>query len=142
MRNGYSLLELTFVLMVTALLLGIVVAPVRHARDVVAVRAARAELASLIALTRSTAIAAGGASAVIDIANGTAWMEQTPGSPIGDVNAIAARHRVSLTASQPVLRIRYDALGIGRISNATIRVKSGSVTGTLTISSYGRVRVS
>ena len=142
MRNGYSLLELVIVLFMVALLLGIVVAPVMHARDVVAVRAARAELASLIALTRSTAIAAGGASVVIDIAAGSAWMEATPGARVGDIQHISARHSVTLHAAQPVLRIRYDALGIGRISNATIRVKSGSVTGRLTISSYGRVRTS
>lgn len=141
-KPGYSLIELTFVLMLSALLLGIAVAPIGHARDVLSVRAARADIAALLAATRSTAIMAGGAVLVIDVAEGAAWIEQGSGIRIGDVHPIAARHGVRLAAASPVLNIRYDALGIGRMTNAVMRVKRGSVTGTLTISAYGRVRQS
>lgn len=141
-RPGYSLIELIFVLMLSALLLGIAVAPIRHARNVLSVRAARSDIASLLAVTRSTAIMTGGAVLVVDVAGGAAWMEQGAGVRIGDVQHIAERHGVRLSASSGLLNIRYDALGIGRMSNATLRVNRGSVTGTLTISAYGRVRQS
>lgn len=141
-RAGYTLLELIFVLMLSALLLGAAVAPIRHARSVLAVRAARAELTALLAVTRATAIAAGGASLHVDVMTGAAWIEIAPGERSGDVQYIGARHDVSLSASSPLLMIRYDALGIGRMSNATVRVRRGPITGTVTISAYGRVRQS
>lgn len=141
-RPGYSLIELTFVLMLSALLLGVAVAPVRHARDVLAVRAARSEIAALVALTRSTAIRAGGATLVVDIDGGSAWIEGGAGTRVGDVRHIGARHGVSLVANRPILSIRYDALGVGRMSNAVVHLTSGSVRGTITVSAYGRVRQS
>jgi prepilin-type N-terminal cleavage/methylation domain-containing protein len=141
-QNGYSLIELTIVMMLTALLLGMATAPIGHARDVMSVRAARGDLASLLALTRATAVMTGGAALVVDVAAGAAWIEQSPGLRVGDVQHIGARHDVLLTASSSRINIRYDALGIGRMSNATVRVKRGSITGTITISAYGRVRQS
>jgi Tfp pilus assembly protein FimT len=141
-RRGYSLIELTFVLMLATLVLAVAVAPVRHARDVFAVRAARSEIAALVALTRSTAIMTGGATLVVDMDAGTAWMEQGDGTRVGDVQHIAARHGVELAANRSVLNLRYDALGIGRMTSAVLRVRSGSVTGTITISAYGRARAS
>jgi Tfp pilus assembly protein FimT len=141
-RPGYSLIELTFVLMVVTLLLGIAVPPIAHTRDVLAVRAARSDITGLLAVTRSTAIRSGGATLVVNMADGSAWIEKGAGVRIGDVQHIAARHGVRLTANQNLLNIRYDALGIGRMSSAVVRVRSGSVTGTITISAYGRVRQS
>lgn len=141
-RRGYTVIELLLVLMLGTLLLAITVAPVRHARSVLAVRAARSDIAALIAVTRSTAIMTGGATLVVDVSAGTAWIEQGSGVRVGDIQHITARHRVALTASRPVLNLRYDALGIGRMNNAVVHVTSGSVTGTVTISAYGRARLS
>ena len=141
-RHGYTLIEMLLVLMLSTLLLAITVAPMRHARNVLAVRAARSDIAALVALTRSTAIMTGGATLVVDISAGTAWIEQGSGVRVGDVQHITARHRVALTANHAMLNLRYDALGIGRMTNAVVRVTSGSVTGTITISAYGRARLS
>jgi prepilin-type N-terminal cleavage/methylation domain-containing protein len=140
-KRGYSLIELLFVLMLGTLLLAATAAPIAYARDVMAVRSARSEIAALLAVTRSTAIMAGGATLVVDIEQGTARIERS-GTTVGDVQHIALRHGVRLEASRPLLTIRYDALGIGRMSNATVRVRSGRVTGTITVSAYGRVRQS
>ena len=128
--------------MLTALLIAIAAAPVSHARNVLSVRAARSDIASLLAVTRSTAIMSGGAELVVDIAGGAAWIEQGAGVRFGEVQNIADRHGVRLDAGSALLNIRYDPLGIGRISNTVLRVKRGSVTATLTISAYGRVRES
>jgi hypothetical protein len=37
--------------------------------------------------------------------------------------------------------VHYDGLGIGRLANASIRVRRGDVAAGLTISAYGRVRL-
>jgi Tfp pilus assembly protein FimT len=140
-RAAYSLIELIIVLMLTAILIGIATAPIAHTRDVLAVRGARAELAALVAVTRSTAIAVGGATLIIDIDAGSAWIERS-GSLVGDVQHIAERHRVELIANRTRLDLRYDALGIGRMSSAAVRIVSGRATGTITISAYGRARLS
>lgn len=141
-RHGYTLIEILLVLTLGTLLLAITVAPVRHARDVLAVRAARSDIAALVAVTRSTAIMTGGATLVLDVHAGTAWIEHGNGMRVGDVQHITARHHVALTANHPTLNLRYDALGIGRMTNAVLHVTSGSVTGTITISAYGRARLS
>lgn len=140
-RAAYSLIELIFVLLLTALLIGIVAAPLAHTRDVLAVRGARAELAALVAMTRSTAIAVGGATLIIDIDAGSAWIERS-GARVGDVQHIAERHGVELAANRSRLDLRYDALGIGRMSSAVVRVVSGRASGSITISAYGRARLS
>jgi Tfp pilus assembly protein FimT len=141
-RPGYSLIELIFVLMLTALLVGVAVSPIRYTRDTLAVRAARSDIAALLAVTRSTAIMTGGATLIVNMDDGSAWIEKGTGERVGDVQHIAARHGVRLSAGRAVLTIRYDALGIGRMSNAVVHVRSGSVTGTITVSAYGRVRQS
>jgi prepilin-type N-terminal cleavage/methylation domain-containing protein len=143
MRNhGYSLLELTFVLMVSAIALAMAVAPIARARDILAVRAARSEIAGLLAMARSTAIRTGGAELVVDVAEGSAWLEEGAGQRVGAMHHIGARHGVALAANRTLLRFRYDALGIGRMTNAVVRVRRGSVTGAVTVSAYGRVRQS
>jgi hypothetical protein len=38
------------------------------------------------------------------------------------------------------LLLRYDALGIGRLANATIVVRRGAAQSTFVVSAYGRVR--
>lgn len=141
-RRGYTLIELALVLAVIGVAAGVVVGPAGHVRDVLAVRSARAELSGLTAIARSTAILTGGAALVVDIPDGSASIQTLSGERVGDVRDIAARHGVSLEASSSLVRIRYDALGIGRMANAVIRIRAGNVTGTITVSTYGRVRQS
>ncbi|HEX6135803.1 MAG TPA: type II secretion system protein [Longimicrobiales bacterium] len=140
--DGHSLIELLLALSIAGILAGLAAPPLGHARDVLAVRAARAEIVSLAAVARSTAILTGGATLVIDVSAGSAWVEAPAGVRIGDVQHPGSRHGVSLTAQSPRLSLRYDGLGIGRMTNAVLRVRSGRVTGTLTVSAYGRVRQS
>jgi Tfp pilus assembly protein FimT len=141
-HNGHSLIELTIALLICAILAGTAVPPLLHGRRVLAVRAAAAELAGLLAVARATAIESGGATLVLDVAAASAWTETDDGTRIGDIVHIGARHGVALEAdrSSPV-RIRYDALGIGRFAAASLRVRSGRALAALTVSAYGRVRL-
>lgn len=141
-HRGFTLIELMMTLCITAVLAGLVAAPIAHTRDILAVRGARAEIAALAAAARATAIAAGGASLLVDVRAGSAWIEARGDTTSGGVHAIADRYGVELESAREHLTIRYDALGIGRMSNAVLRVRSGSITGTVTVSAYGRVRQS
>lgn len=140
-RSGTTLLELLFALIITTIVATMALPSLLHARRVLAVRAARAEVAAALASARSAAVLNGGAALHIDTARGVVWLESSDGVRIGDARPIAARHGVALEAERTPLVIRYDALGIGRLANATVRVRRGDVVAALTISAYGRVRL-
>jgi prepilin-type N-terminal cleavage/methylation domain-containing protein len=140
-RRGFTLLELVLVLLVLGTITTLVVPRFGHARDVVAVRAARAELAAAFAVARVTAIRSGGAAIVIDVASGDVWVETAAGLRLPADYPLGHRYGVTLSCDRtsPVV-LRYDALGLGRLTNAVIRVQRRGVRASLTISSYGRVR--
>lgn len=140
MRNvGHSLIELLVVLGVLGILSGLAMPPAARARDRVAVRAARDELAAALALTRLTAATSGGAHLLVDPATGRVSITTARAEhPTLD---LTRSHGVSLEVGGggPV-EIRYDALGIGRFANRTIAVRRGAAVAGLTISAYGRFR--
>lgn len=139
-RPGTTLLELCLVLVITAFLLTLALPSLLHTRRVLAVRAARAELTAAIASARSAAVLAGGAALAIDVASGTLWLEDSSGLPMGQTMPLTARHGVQLEADRPRIVLRYDALGIGRLAGASVRVRRGDVSALVTVSAYGRVR--
>lgn len=140
-RAGFSLLEVALVLLIAALLAAISVPTLSRGRDALAVHAARTELASAFAVARFTAIRSGGAALVIDAAAGDVWIETAGGVRLQPGYPLAARYGVTLRTDRPTPAVlRYDALGIGRIANASIHVERRRASATLTISSYGRVR--
>jgi type II secretory pathway pseudopilin PulG len=140
-RSGFSLLELGLVLLVLGMLAALVVPPAGRARDGLAVRAARAELAGALAATRATAIRAGGAALLLDTESGDVWIETAAGVRLPTGYPLGARYGVQLTTDRtPPVALRFDALGIGRLTNASIRVQRGHAVAVLTVSAYGRVR--
>lgn len=140
-RPGHTLLELSIVLMLATLFATLAVPSFLRGRHALAVRAARAELVATIAAARSTAILTGGATAVVDMPGSAIWIEAPDGSRIGDARELGHSHGIELEHSRySRIDIRYDALGIGRLANTSIRIRRGDVTSTITISAYGRVR--
>ena len=144
MRNsrGYTLIELTLVLLLVSLLLLLAAPTFLRARHVLAVNAARRELAAAIAVARSTAIVTFGASVVIDLRAGSVRIETPDGAPVGWPRELHVEYGVALESDRasPVV-LRFDALGIGRLTNATFRVQRGATRASLTVSAYGRVRL-
>jgi prepilin-type N-terminal cleavage/methylation domain-containing protein len=141
-RRGFTLLELCLVLLIAGTLAAVAVPHFGRAYDRIAVRAAATELAGALAVTRAAAIRAGGASLHIDPSSGTAWIQTVAGLRLPDDYPIAARYGVRLeTARTGTTILRYDALGIGRITNAVISCRRQSAVASVTVSSYGRVRL-
>lgn len=140
MRNqaGTSFLELIVVLALLGLLLGIAAPNALRWRDLLAVRAARDELAAGLATTRATATAAGGAALVLDVSTGAYWIV-TEGRT-GRVTDVGGRYGVGMEGADGLVEIRYDALGIGRLASRTLRFRRGRAEAGLVVSAYGRVR--
>lgn len=140
-RPGYTLIELTFVLLIMALLASVAAPPVLHARDVLAVRAARSELVSTIATARSAAVLAGGATLLIEVPEGRLRIEAPDGTVLAGRRDLSARYGIRLESSRgPQVSIHFDALGIGRLASASFSIQRGTVSGAVTVSAYGRVR--
>jgi prepilin-type N-terminal cleavage/methylation domain-containing protein len=141
-RRGFTLLELCIVLLIAGTLSAMAAPHFGRARDRIAVRAAAAELAGALAVTRAAAIRSGGASLHIDPWSGTASIQTAAGLRLSDTYPLADRYGVRVeTARAGIMVLRYDALGIGRITNAVIRCRRGAHVASVTVSSYGRVRL-
>lgn len=137
-RAGTSFLELIVVLALLGLLLGIAAPPALRWRDVLAVRAARDELAAGLATARATAIAAGGAALILDVSAGVFWV--TAGGRAGHATDVGNRYGVRIEGADGHVEIHYDAVGIGRLANRTLRFRRGRAEAGLAVSAYGRVR--
>ena len=142
-RRGYTLLELIVVLALLAIAIGFVYPGARAAADAWAVRAARDATAAVLAGTRAAAIAHRGADLLVVPARGSVLMRT------GGAGAPQPRLEVQrdwgVTVSSPgfggdTIVVRYDAIGLGRIANRTLRFERGRAVAGLTIAAYGRVR--
>ena len=141
-RNGSSLLELALYIALLTILFSLAAPAFAHARDVLAVRAARDAIVAASARARSHAVLHGGATLRVDAAAGTLRIttQDLAVSELTDVGATLAV-RIHLENTQATAAsLPFDALGIGRIANRTITVARGRVTGGVTFSAYGRPR--
>jgi prepilin-type N-terminal cleavage/methylation domain-containing protein len=140
-RAGFSILELVIVASIAAILAGIAAPLGRAIIDRHAVRSARDTIVGALALTRATAIMHGGATLELDGAAGTLHVRLADGAERGDALHLHRVHGVRIELSGgDAAEIRYDALGIGRMANRTIRVRRGRNEAGLTVSAYGRWR--
>lgn len=140
-RPGYTLGELALVLLLATLVITAAAPSMARGRHTLAVRAARAELIAAIATARSAAILNGGATVIIDAASGAVWIEVADGRRLGDVRPLAHHYDVTIELDRgPRAALRYDALGIGRLANASVRIRRGEALAIVTVSAYGRVR--
>jgi Tfp pilus assembly protein FimT len=139
-RPAFSLMELALVLTLLATVL-LTAAPVMsRARAALALRAARADLVAALAATRAQAVLTGGARLVVTPA-GELRVERADGVPLRDPIPLELRYGVTIVTARnlPVV-LRYDALGIGRMTNATLQLRRGEAVVTVTVSAYGRAR--
>lgn len=139
-RGGVSVIEMLVVLSLLGILLGMIAPGAVRWRDAAAVRGARDELAAGLAWTRLAAAAHGGASLVMDPAAARYWITMRDGATRRAVD-LFDRYGVTLeTGTTDTLALEYDALGIGRVTSRTLRLRRGSAEGGLVVSGHGRFR--
>ncbi|HEX6589358.1 MAG TPA: prepilin-type N-terminal cleavage/methylation domain-containing protein [Longimicrobiales bacterium] len=142
-HRGYTLIELLVVLALLALAIGLAYPSARAASDAWAVRAARDGVAAVLAGARASALTRRGAEVLLVPDQGVVLLR----AGTAPVSPRALLHldewRVALTSpgfTGDTIVIRYDAIGIGRLANRTLRFERGRAVAGLTVSAYGRVR--
>jgi hypothetical protein len=138
--RGHTLVELTFVLLLLGVAAASVAPAARQARDRAAVAGAREAVVGLLAQARATAMESGGAS--VRIVEGGGLAEGTGGGRVFRRLALGIEFGVTvgLSGASPELELRYDGLGLGRMTSATVVLSRGEAAAVLVVSSYGRVR--
>jgi prepilin-type N-terminal cleavage/methylation domain-containing protein len=138
---GVTLIELLAVMLLLAVLLGMSVPRFGRWRDAVAVGGARDELAARLAWTRIAAASQGGAALILDVPGGRYRVELADGARAVEAD-LGARFGVVVETPgvQDSVVLRYDALGIGRMTGRTVQVRRGDAVAGLTVSPYGRYR--
>jgi len=138
--RGHTLIELTFVLLLLGVTASFMAGPMRRLRDRAAVEAAREALVGVFVEARGAAIEAGGASVRIVEATGLAEANAA-GVTLRRVElASEFGVRLELGGTRPDVDLRYDALGLGRMTSQTVVLRRSEATAQLVVSSYGRLR--
>ena len=137
-RCGMSILELTVVLALSAILLTVALLQIGHVRDATAVRGAVGEAAADFSAAREAALARRRPVAlVIDTAAATLTARAT--GTIVLVSRFRQSYGVAIATNRD--SAVYDGRGLGYgISNLSLVVRRGAVAETLVVSRLGRVR--
>ncbi|MGK7311260.1 MAG: hypothetical protein ACN0LA_03400 [Candidatus Longimicrobiales bacterium M2_2A_002] len=137
---GHTLIETIVALALLAGLLSIAAPAMVRWRDEAAVRSARDELAAALGWTRLAAVSHGGAALVLDPIAARLSVSVVRGNEPPPVD-LGRRYGVIIDpgTDRPVV-LRYDALGIGRLTSRTIRIRRGAAEVGVTVSAYGRYR--
>lgn len=135
--SGFTLLELLVVLALITVLAAMGFPATARARDGMAVVAARDAVAGEIARARALATLHGSARVRIE---STGIAIEAPAAVPFAVRSLAdLRVALSIDGAGHA-EIDFDALGLGRLANRTVRIARGEAVAGLTLSSYGRVR--
>jgi len=137
--SGYTLLELTTVLLILGLALFLLLPTARSQIDRLAVVGAREEVTGLFHRARMAAVARGGAS--IHLTARPPSVEIRTGLELLARTDLAGGYGVTLTLSQDreTAVLGFDALGLGRVSSQTLVLTRGKAEARLVVSSFGRV---
>ena len=142
-QRGTTLPELLVVFAILAIVATMTMPRVGRALDIYATRAARDAMAAAIGRARALAIARGSATVFLDAAAGTLRVQAPTGvSPSDDLD-LSSLFRVTCELDgnpAALVTLNFDALGIGRFSNHTLRCHRNGAEARLTLSSYGRPR--
>ncbi len=131
-RRGTTLPETLLVLTLLGVLAGLALPPLGRLDDHAAVLAARETLIGRVVEARSLAAEAGGATLVV---------RSDPGSTFLVVGADTVRRAplgVDGVRVDRAADLDFDAMGLGRFANATLRLTRGSASASVVVSAYGR----
>jgi type II secretory pathway pseudopilin PulG len=140
--SGYTTPELIVTLSLVGILLSLSVPSIARSVDVLSVHAAREAVVSAAAQARVLAISRGGAFLRISEA-GVVEVVGRDTVQLARHWDLADRYGVALeieNSPRTDALLEYDALGVGRMANLTLRVRRRGAQGAITFSAYGRPR--
>jgi type II secretory pathway pseudopilin PulG len=141
--TGFTVIELLFALALATTLAGIATPRFSAALDRVAVSAAMDAFVAQVTRARALALAKGGARLMLDVNCACSWLEHMDGRHAASEVWFGTSYGVTLLVDgfrDTPLELSFDALGIGRLVNRTVRFRRGSIERRSTLSAYGRVR--
>lgn len=112
----------------------------RRFGDRAAVVSAREEVVAALAEARTRAVEDGGSVLTLHESPAIARLRGADIEPSERALAGTSGVEVDLGSAADSVVLRFDALGIGRFASRTIEIRRGDVTGSVVVSSYGRVR--
>jgi type II secretory pathway pseudopilin PulG len=142
-RPGITLIELLFALVLATALGGVAAPRFSAALDRVAVSAATDSFAAQVTRARALALARGGARLMLDVRCACSWLEDIDGRHAASEVWFGSSYGVTLLVDgfrDTPVELSFDALGIGRLVNRTLRFRRGRIERRSTVSAYGRVR--
>lgn len=140
MRHGFTLFELTGVLILLALAASVSIPVGQSVRERLSVIGAREELVGLITRARGEALRRGGSSLIIN-RNPAEIRIEAGGEILHRVDiGVIWRTELALSGGRPSVELRFDALGLGRMAARSVTLTRGSAVARLIISAYGRIR--
>lgn len=135
-----TLTETCLALTLAGILSSFAVPSARRGLATIQVRAAREAVYGVATRARAVAIAQGGADLIVDAGENTASVVNSAGVLIHTASLRSYGVDLSVDGSSARVIIRYDARGIGRMANRTMRFRRGDAEAGLTVSAYGRLR--
>jgi len=138
--RGYTLIELTFVLLLTGLAASSLAPAARRYRDRAAVLAAREAVVGLLAEARLAAVERG--SGRVSLTPDPWRAASIAGDSVMRWVSLAEEFEIQLSAddAEGAVEIRFGPLGLGQVASHTLRFRRGSQVAELVVASYGRVR--
>lgn len=140
MRRGVTLLELTVVMAIVAIVTAITLPRLLGVLDWIAVDAAAHEVTTTLSVARNAAIMQGARARAVIAADSLRierWVEDS-WRPV-DRWPGPAGHGVTLGVSNPA--VVFDPIGLAwGVSNTKIELRRGGKVATITVSSVGRVK--
>ncbi|MEX0935728.1 MAG: hypothetical protein WD013_02410 [Gemmatimonadota bacterium] len=138
-RGGMTLLELALVLGLMGAATAVLLPPVRHQADLLAVRGAREELIGLVRQARSQARAFGEARIVLTEGS-DAVLVPPSGRPPRRVDLARRGIRLEVQGTRSSVALRFGPLGVARWGSASFVLRKRRAELPVVVSSYGRIR--
>ena len=137
--RGMTLMELVVVLAITGILTGLALPRLVGGADRWIVREAREELVGLLYQARVEARRYGGATLEVETGGG-ALVRRSDGEVIRRWEPTTPGVELEVAGSRDRAELDFGPAGLGRVANATLKVRRGREEVEVIVSSYGRVR--
>jgi Tfp pilus assembly protein FimT len=136
---GFTLLELSTLLCLLAIVLAGAFPALSSWADRIAVASAREELMGFFHQARGEAVARGGVDLFFTSNPATVTLRHEEG--VLDSCDLKKRYRITLALSRDRAEaaLTFDAMGLGRVASQTLSISRGQVEARLVVSSLGRV---